>query len=69
MGWGIYPSGSDAKPEEVPKGTLTGILSRIAVVAIVLYSMWRTVQRPGVAAIIDNARQWSARIKGASQSP
>jgi len=25
-GWDIYPIGSDAKPEDVPKGTLAGIV-------------------------------------------
>jgi methanogenic corrinoid protein MtbC1 len=25
-GWDIYPIGSDAKPEEIPKGTLAGII-------------------------------------------
>jgi predicted metal-binding protein len=26
QGWDIYPIGSDAEPEDVPKGTLTGIV-------------------------------------------
>ena len=25
-GWGIYPIGSGAKPEDMPKGTLAGIV-------------------------------------------
>ena len=26
QGWEIYPIGSDAKPEDIPKGTLAGIV-------------------------------------------
>ena len=26
LGWDIYPIGSDAKPEEIPKGTLAGLI-------------------------------------------
>jgi len=26
LGWDIYPIGSDAKPEDIPKGTLAGII-------------------------------------------